>query len=128
MTNRTGNWEQCRQKMTDTTINLEWQDMDTNETNLTTAIINSASASIPRSSGNSTKRPYWKNNFGIKMAKSTYNTMLKAFMRLNTPNTLQQVQLAYKEYTELCTHARNNSWNTWITECNNNLNTSKVWK
>ena len=41
------NWEQYRENITDATIDLEWQEMDTNETNITTAIINSASATIP---------------------------------------------------------------------------------
>ena len=74
------------------------------------------------------KRPYWKHNLGIKMAKCTYNAQLKTFRRRNTPETLKQVQEAYKAYTELCTLVRNNSWNAWITECNNNPNTAEVWR
>ena len=62
------------------------------------------------------------------MAKYTYNAKLKAFRRLYTPDTLQQVQVAYKEYADLCTHVRNNSWNTWITYCKNNPNTAEVWR
>ena len=62
------------------------------------------------------------------MAKCTYNTKLKAFRRLNTPDALKQVQEAYTAYAELCTHVRNNSRNTWITQCNNNPNTAEVWR
>ena len=125
------NWEHYSQNITDATIDLEWQDMDTNETSITTAILNFASATIPRSSGKSSTIPYWKHNLGIKMAKCTYNAMLKAFRQLNTPDTLKQVQEAYeayKAYTELCTLVRNNSWNAWITECNNNPNMAEVWR
>ena len=52
------NWKQYQQKITDTTSDVEWQDIDTNETNITTAIMNAASATIPRSSGKSSTRPY----------------------------------------------------------------------
>ena len=98
------NWQQYRQNITDATIDIEWQDMDTNETNITAAILNSAS-------GKSSTRPYWKHNLGIRMAKCTYNVKLKAFRRQNTPDTLKQVQEAYQAYSERCTLVRNNSWN-----------------
>ena len=38
---------------------------------------------------------------------------------------IHQVQTTYKEYTKLCTHVRNLSWNERTTDCNNN--SSKVW-
>ena len=44
------------------------------------------------------------------------------------PANLEQVQTAYKEYTKLCTHVRNLSWNQWITKCNNNINSAEVWR
>ena len=62
------------------------------------------------------------------MAKNSYNIKLKAYKRHTSPTNLEQVQTAYKEYTQLCTHVRNLSWNQWITKCNNNLNSAEVWR
>ena len=72
--------------------------------------------------------PYWKNNMGIRMVKHSYNTKLKEYRRHISPSNLEQVQAAYKEYTKLCTHVRNLSWNEWITDCNNNINSSEIWR
>ena len=65
---------------------------------------------------------------GIRMAKHSYNSKLKAYIRHTSPTNLEQVQTAYKEYTQLCTHVRNQSWNQWITDCNNNINSAEVWR
>ena len=61
------------------------------------------------------------------MAKHSYNTKLKEYRRHTSPANLEQVQTAYKEYTKLCTHVRNLSWNQWTTDCNNNINSAEVW-
>ena len=65
---------------------------------------------------------------GIRMAKHIYNSKLKAYRRHTSPTNLEHVQTAYKEYTKLCTHVRNQSWNQWITDCNNNINSAEVWR
>ena len=62
------------------------------------------------------------------MTKHSYNTKLKAYRRHTSPANREQVQTAYKEYTKLCTHVRNISWNQWITKCNNNINSVEVWR
>ena len=62
------------------------------------------------------------------MAKHSYNTKLKAYRRHTSPANLEQVQTVYKEYTKLCTHVRNISWNQWITKYNNNINSAEVWR
>ena len=64
---------------------------------------------------------------GIRMAKHTYNTKLKAYRRHTSPANMRQVQTAYTGYTKLCTHVRNLSWNQWITKCNN-INSTVVWR
>ena len=89
---------------------IEWTYIDTNKANITKATLEAAELSIPKSSGK-TSTPYWKNNVGIKMAKHSYNTKLKAYRRHISPTNLEQVQTEYKEYTKLCTHVRNLSWN-----------------
>ena len=38
------------------------------------------------------------------------------------------MQNAYKEFIQLCTHVRKQSWNQWITVCNGNLNSAEVWR
>ena len=65
---------------------------------------------------------------GIRMAKHIYNSKLKAYRRHTSPTNLEHVQTAYKEYTKICTHVRNQSWNQWITDCNNNINSAEVWR
>ena len=40
----------------------------------------------------------------------------------------QRYTSAYNEYTNLCTHVRNLSWIQWITNCNNNINSSEIWR
>ena len=65
---------------------------------------------------------------GIRMAKHTDNTKLKAYRRHTSPANLEQVQTTYKEYTKLCTHVMNLSWNQWITKCTNNINSAEVWR
>ena len=65
---------------------------------------------------------------GIGMAKHSYNSKLKAYRRHTSPANLEKEQTAYKEYTQLCTHVRNQSWNQWITDCNNNINSAEVWR
>ena len=61
------------------------------------------------------------------MAKHCYNTKLKEYRRHTSPANQVQVHTAYKDNTKLCTHVRNQSWNQWITDCNNNINSSEVW-
>ena len=39
---------------------------------------------------------------GIRMAKHSYNTKLKAYRRHTSQDNLEQIQTAYKEYTKLC--------------------------
>ena len=121
-------WKLYRERITTTTTNIEWTDVDTNETNITKAILEAAEVSIPKSSGKTTATPYWKNNMGIRMAKHIYNSKLKAYRRHTSPTNLEHVQTAYKEYTKLCTHVRNQSWNQWITDCNTNINSAEVWR
>ena len=70
--------------------------IDTNEANITKAILEAAELSIPKSSGKTSTPPYWKNNMGIKMAKRIYNTKLKAYRRHTSPATLEHVQTEYK--------------------------------
>ena len=102
--------------------------MDTNEANITKAIQEAAEFAIPKSPGKTSAVPYLRNNMGIKIAKHSYNSKLKAYRRHTWPANLEQVQTAYKEYTQLCTHVRNQSWNQWITECNGNINSAEVWR
>ena len=64
---------------------------------------------------------------GIRMARHSYNTKLKEYRRHTSPANLEQIQTAYKQYTKLCTQVRSLSWNQWITDCNNNINSSEVW-
>ena len=75
---------------------------------------------------------YWykrsQYNMKIRMAKHSYNSKLKEYRRHTWPANLEQVQTEYKEYPKLCTHVRNLSWNQWITDCNNNINSSEVWR
>ena len=82
---------------------------------------------MPKSSRTSSTTPYWENNMGIKTAKHSYNSKLEEYRRHTLPN-MEKVQTAYKEYTKLCTHMRNLSWNPWINECNNNMNSAEVWR
>ena len=121
-------WELYREHITTATTNIEWTDIDTNEDNITNAILETAELSIPESSGKTSTTPYWRNNMGIRMANHSYNTKLKEYRRHTSPANLEQVQTEYKEYTKLCTHVRNLSWNQWITDCNNNINSSEVWR
>ena len=65
---------------------------------------------------------------GIRMAKHSYNTKLEKYRRHTSPGNLEQVQMACKEYTKPCPHVRNLYWNQWITDCNNNNNSSVVWR
>ena len=104
-------WELYREYITIATTNIEWTDIDTNEANITNAILEAAELTIPKSSGKTSTTPYWKNNMGIRMAKHSYNTKLKEYRRHTSPANLEQVQTSYKEYTNLCTHVRNLSWN-----------------
>ena len=65
---------------------------------------------------------------GIRMAKNSYNSKLKAYRRHTSQANLELMQAAYKEFIELCTHVRNQSWNQWITKCNGNINSAEVWR
>ena len=44
-------WELYREHITTTTTNIEWTDVDTNEINITKAILEAAELAIPKSSG-----------------------------------------------------------------------------
>ena len=113
--------------MTSTT-NIEWTDVDTNEVDITNAILEAAELTIPKSSGKTSAAPYWRNNMGNRMAKHSYNSKLKAYRRHTSQANLELMQTAYKEFIQLCTHVRNQSWNQWITECNGNINSAEVWR
>ena len=102
-------WDLYREHITTTTTSIEWTYVDTNETTITKAILEDAELSIPKSSGKTSATPYWKNNMGIRMAKHIYNSKLTTYRRHTSPTNLEQVQTAYKEYTQLCTHVRNQS-------------------
>ena len=93
-----------------------------------TAILEAAELAIPKSSGKTSAAPYWRNNMGIRMAKNSYNSKLKAYRRHTSQANLELMQAAYKEFIALCTHVRNLSWNQWITECNGNINSADVWR
>ena len=121
-------WELYREHMMASTANIEWADVDTNEANITRAILEAAELAIPKSSGKTSAAPYWRNNMGIRMAKNSYNSKLKAYRRHTSQANLELMQAAYKEFIELCTHVRNLSWNQWITECNGNINSAEVWR
>ena len=114
--------------MMTSTANIEWTDVDTNEANITKAILEAAELAIPKSSGKTSAAPYWRNNMGIRMAKHSYNSKLKAYRRHTSQANLELMQTAYKEFIQLCTHVRNQSWNQWITECNGNINSAEVWR
>ena len=112
--------------MTTATTSIEWTYIDTNEAYITKAILEAAELSIPKSSGKTSATSYWKNNMGIRMAKHSYNAKLKAYRQHTSPTNLEELQTAYKEYTQLCTNVRNLSWNQWITKCNNTINSAEV--
>ena len=58
-------WELHREHITTATTNIEWTDIDTNEANITNAILEAAELSLPKLSGKTSTTPYWKNNMGI---------------------------------------------------------------
>ena len=121
-------WELYREHMMASTANMEWADVETNEANISRAILEAAELAIPKSSGKTSAAPYWRNNMGIRMAKNSYNSKLKAYRRHTSQANLELMQAAYKEFIALCTHVRNLSWNQWITECNGNINSADVWR
>ena len=121
-------WELYREHMMASTAKMEWADVETNEANITRAILEAAELAIPKSSGKTSAAPYWRNNMGIRMAKNSYNSKLKAYRRHTSQANLELMQAAYKEFIALCTHVRNLSWNQWITECNGNINSADVWR
>ena len=110
------------------TANMEWADVETNEANITRAILEAAELAIPKSSWKTSAAPYWRNNMGIRVAKNSYNSKLKAYRRHISQANLELMQAAYKEFIALCTHVRNLSWNQWISECNGNINSADVWR
>ena len=67
-------------------------------------------------------------NVWIRMTQHSYNTYLEQYRRHTSPDNLDQVQTAYKEYTKLGTHVRNLYWNQQITDCNNSINSSEIWR
>ena len=117
-------WELYREHIMTSTTSIEWTGVDTNEANITKA----AELAIPKSSGKTSATPYWRNNMVIRMAKHSYNSKLKAYRRHTSQTNLELMQTAYKEFIQLCTHVRNQSWNQWITECNGNINSAEVWR
>ena len=119
-------WELYRKHITTSTTSIEWTDVDTNEFNITKAILEAAELALPKSSGKASATPYWRNNMGIRMAKRSYNSKLKTYRRRSSPANLEQVHTAYKEYRQLCTHVRNQSWNQWITDSNGNINSTEL--
>ena len=121
-------WELYREHMMASTANIEWADVETNEANITRAILEVAELAIPKSSRKTSAAPYWRNSMGIRMAKNSYNSKLKAYRRHTSQANLELMQAAYKEFIALCTHVRNLSWNQWITECNGNINSADVWR
>ena len=107
-----------------------WTDVDTNETNITKAILEDADLSIPKSSGKTSATPYWKNNMGIKMAKHIYNSKLKTYRRHTSMTNLEQLQTAYKETSITTVHPCKEPIleHQWITDCSNNINSAEVWR
>ena len=73
-------WELYREHITTATTNIEWTFIDTNETNITNAILEAAELSIPKSTRKTSTTPYWK-NMGIRMAKHSYNSKLEEYRR-----------------------------------------------
>ena len=103
-------WELYRDHIM-TSTSIKWTDVDTNEANITNAILEAAELAIPKSSGKTSATPYWRNNMGIRMTKHSYISKLKAFRRHTSQANLELMQTAYKEFIQLCTHVRNQSWN-----------------
>ena len=62
-------WELYREHIMTSTTSIEWTEVDTNEANITKAILEAAELAIPKSSGKTSATPYWRNNMGIRMAK-----------------------------------------------------------
>ena len=91
-------WELYREHMMASTANMEWADVETNEANITRAILEAAELAIPKSSGKTSAAPYWRNNMGIRMAKNSYNSKLKAYRRHTSQANLELMQAAYKEF------------------------------
>ena len=58
---------------------IERTDVDTNEANITKAILEAAELAISRLSGKTSAMSYWRNNMGIWMAKHCYISKLKAY-------------------------------------------------
>ena len=87
-------WELYREHMMTSTANIEWTDVDTNEANITKAILEAAELAIPKSSGKTSAAPYWRNNMGIRMAKHSYNSKLKANRRHTSQANLKLMQTA----------------------------------
>ena len=71
------NWELYREHMMTSTANIEWADVETNEANITRAILEAAEMAIPKSSRKTSAAPYWRNNMGIRMAKNSYKSKLR---------------------------------------------------
>ena len=104
-------WELYRAHITTSTIIIEWTDVDTNKANITKAILEAAELAIPKSSGRTSATPYWRNHMRIRITKHSYNSKLKAYRQHTSQANLELMQTAYKEFTQLCTHVRNQSWN-----------------
>ena len=106
---------------------IQWQDLDTNTETINGAILQAASSAIPKSSGRSSQRPYWRNNLGVQMAKSDYNFHLHEYRKQPSQDRLHNVRQSFGEFTDLCSSVRNQSWQKWIEECNT-LNTHDIWR
>ena len=53
-------WDLYRDHMMASTANMEWADVETNEANITRAILEAAELAIPKSSGKTSAAPYWR--------------------------------------------------------------------
>ena len=108
-------WELYRQHITTSTNSIEWTDVDTNEANITKAILEAAELVIPKSSGKTSATPYWKNNMGIRMAKHSCNSNWRHTDDIHRRPIWSKYKLHKKSIHNSVSNVRNQSWNQWIT-------------
>ena len=129
------NWEAYKSKLTElcSLININGS-IDDHALEINDLLIQAAESSIPKTKPHKKKRKYWCYNEKVKIAKWFLNRAIKKLRHKkragyqNLEPFQREVRESNSNYREICNKVRNESWDTWLTNSNTDVNSKTIWQ
>ena len=96
--------------------------------NLTEVITQAADDHIPKTSPSRKKRMYWCYDPKVQTTKRALNRATRRFRKQKTDGNKQTMLEAAEIYATTCNTVKNTYWNTWITEANDEISPTQLWR